>query len=59
MAETPKLTSRELAALIKAATDSEERLALIEQFCAAWDAEHPVRREMNDQYRSSHPAPKN
>lgn len=47
MAEQPKLTSRELANLIEASTSWEERLVLIEKFCATWDAEHQVRRETN------------
>jgi hypothetical protein len=57
MAEMPKLTSRELTVLIKAATSLEERLALVEQFCDAWDAEHAVRREMNYQELHRRAAP--
>ena len=44
MAETPKLTTRELAALIKAEEDLTKRLRLIEEFCKAYDAEHVTAR---------------
>lgn len=47
MAETPKLTTRELAALIKAEEDLAKRLKLVEEFCKAYDAEHLLRHEKN------------
>lgn len=53
MAETPKLTTRELAALIKAEEDLAKRLKLIEEFCKAYDSEHLLRREQNTFERRS------
>jgi len=57
MAETPKLTTRELAALIKAEEDLTKRLRLIEEFCKAYDAEHVLRHEKNKSDRHSESAP--
>ena len=53
MAESPKLTTRELAALIKAEEDFGKLLKLIEEFCKAYDAEHVLRHEKSPSDRRS------
>jgi hypothetical protein len=47
MAETPKLTSKDLAALIRVEQDQIRLLVLIEEFCKSYDAEQKARQEMN------------